>query len=69
MKQRVHPQTFIVNQSMIIIFEHRALFMWNQYRQNIVGNWAESTEKESEILRIGERGRECKWRERERRGF
>jgi hypothetical protein len=26
-------------------------------------------ERENEILQIGERGRECKWRERERRVF
>jgi hypothetical protein len=31
-KQQVCPQMFIVNQTMIIIMEHLALFMWNQYR-------------------------------------
>ncbi len=28
------------------------------------GNSAESAERENETLQIGERGRECKWRER-----
>ncbi len=40
---------------MIIIFVHHALFMLNQYRYNIVGNQADSTERENEMLQIGER--------------
>ncbi len=35
----------------------------------MTGNYAESAERENDILQIGERGRERKWREREQHGF
>ncbi len=55
MKQQVHPQTFIVNQTMIIIMEHHALFMWNQYCETWGELGREHRERENEILRFGER--------------
>ena len=58
-------QTFIVKQKLIILHEHYALLC-----EIIKGeSQAEHTERESEILRDGERGREKRWRERVRRWF
>ena len=52
----VRPQTFIVYQSMIIIMEHHALFMWNQYRWNIGvrGLGREHREREQDVADWGE---------------
>jgi hypothetical protein len=46
-------------QSMIIIFKHHPLFMWNQYRWNIAGNCREHRERERErdVANWGERER------------
>ncbi len=54
MKQLVRPQTFIVNQTMITIIQHHALFMWNQYRL-IIGR--EHRKRERDIVKWGERDR------------
>ena len=50
----MRPQTFIVNQTLIIIHEHYALFMWNHYRW-IIGRTHRKRERDI-----------AEWRERER---
>ena len=51
----MRPQTFIVNQTLIIIQEHHALFMWNHYRW-IIGRT--QRERARDITEWGERERE-----------
>ena len=48
----MRPQTFIVNQTLIIIQEHYALFMWNHYRW-IIGRT--HRKRERDITEWGER--------------
>ena len=60
------PQTFIVNQTLIIVHEHYALFMWNHQRW-IIGRT--HRKRERDIARWGEGEREKRLRERVRRWF
>ncbi len=62
----MRPQTFIVNQTLIIIHEHYALFMWNHQRW-IIGRT--HRRRERDIARWGEREREKRWRARVRCWF
>ena len=51
----MHPQTFIVNQTLIILHEHYALFMRNHQRWIIGGT---HRKRERDIVKWGERERE-----------
>ena len=51
----MRPQTFIVNQTLIIVHEHYALFMWNHQRW-IIGR--AHRKRERDIARWGEGERE-----------
>ena len=64
-KHRMRPQTFIVNQTLIILQEHHALFM----RKSLQVNHRQNTQKER--ARYCKMGREGERRDRARvqRGF
>ncbi len=62
----MRPQTFIVNQTLIILHEHYALFIWKHHRW-IIGR--PHRKRERDIASWGEREREKRWRERVRRWF
>ncbi len=68
MKQPVRPQTFIVNQAMIIIKLHHALFMWNQSRWNIGGVRQRTQKERTRYCGLGREG-ENGASERTWRGF